>query len=113
MKVDITGRHIEITEPLRKFVMDRIDRMHDSVTDVLEVHVVLTVEKHQRHMAEANIKTRNDFHHVQETSTDMYTSIAAIFDRVDKQILRAKDKTVTRKRHGAAEREVETAEPEV
>jgi putative sigma-54 modulation protein len=112
MKVDITGRHIEITEPLRKFVMDRIERMHDGVTDVVEVHVVLTVEKHQRHMAEANIKTRHDFHHVQETSTDMYTSIASIFDKVDKQLLRSKDKTVTRKRHGT-DRETEIVEPEV
>jgi putative sigma-54 modulation protein len=113
MKVDITGRHIEITEPLRKFAMDRIERMHGGdVTDVIEVHVVLTVEKHQRHVAEANVKTRQDFHHVQEVSTDMYTSIAAVFDKIEKLLLRSKDKTVTRKRHGA-DREVETAEPEV
>jgi putative sigma-54 modulation protein len=113
MKVDITGRHIEITEPLRKFAMDRIERMHGGdVTDVIEVHVVLTVEKHQRHMAEANVKTKHDFHHVEEVSTDMYTSIAAVFDKIERQLLRSKDKTVTRKRHGP-DREVETAEPEV
>ena len=112
MKVDITGRHIEITEPLRKFAMDRIERMHGVVGDVMEVHVVLTVEKQQRHAAEANIKTRHDFHHVQETSSDMYTSIAAVFDKVEKQLLRSKDKTITRKRHGS-ERETEIVEPEV
>jgi putative sigma-54 modulation protein len=100
MKVDITGRHIEVTEPLRKFAMDRIEKMHGSVDDIMEVHVVLTVEKHQRHAAEANIKTRHDFHHVQETSSDMYTSIAAIFEKVEKQLLRSKDKTISRKRHG-------------
>ena len=77
MKVDITGRHIEITEPLRKFATDRIERMHGIVDDIMEVHFVLTVEKHQRHVAEANIKTRHDFHHGQEVTTDMYTSIAS------------------------------------
>jgi len=112
MKVDITGRHIEITEPLRKFAMDRIERMNCADGEVNEVHVVLTVEKHQRHSAEANVRTRHDFHNVQETSTDMYTSIAAVFDKVEKHLLRAKDKTVTRKRHGA-DRETEIAEPEV
>ena len=112
MKVDITGRHIEITEPLRKFAMDRIERIHGANDEIMEVHVVLTVEKHQRHAAEANIKTRHDFHHVQETSSDMYTSIAAIFDKVEKQLLRSKDKTVSRKRHGT-DRETEIAEPEV
>jgi putative sigma-54 modulation protein len=109
MKVEITGRHIEITEPLRKFATDRIDRMHGVLEDIMEVHFVLTVEKHQRHVAEANIKTRHDFHHGQEESTDMYTSIAAVMDKLEKQILRSKDKTITRKRHGGAR---ETVEPE-
>ena len=112
MKVDITGRHIEITEPLRKFAMDRIDRLHRDADEIMEVHVVLTVEKHQRHEAEANVKTQHELHHVKEVSTDMYTSIAAVFDKIDKQLLRSKDKTVTRKRHGS-EREVEIVEPEV
>jgi len=112
MKVDITGRHIEITEPLRKFASDRIERMHGVIADVMEVHLVLTVEKHQRHAAEANIKTKHDFHNVQETSSDMYTSIAAVFDKVERQLLRDKDKTITRKRHGT-DRETEIVEPEV
>ena len=109
MKVEITGRHIEITEPLRKFATDRIERMHGILEDIMEVHFVLTVEKHQRHVAEANIKTRHDFHHGQEESTDMYTSIATVIDKLEKQILRSKDKTITRKRHGGAR---ETVEPE-
>lgn len=109
MKVEITGRHIEITEPLRKFATDRIERMHGVTDDIIEVHYVLTVEKHQRHIAEANVKTRHDFHHCQEVSTDMYTSIATVMDKLEKQILRSKDKTISRKRHGGTR---ETVEPE-
>jgi putative sigma-54 modulation protein len=111
MKVDITGRHIEITEPLRQFSADRIEKMHGVADDIMEVHLVLTVEKHQRHSAEANVKTKHDFHSIHETSTDMYTSIAAVFDKVEKQLLRSKDKTITRKRHGGVQ-EPETVEPE-
>jgi putative sigma-54 modulation protein len=110
MKVDITGRHIDITEPLRKFATDRIERMHGVVDEIMEVHFVLTVEKHQRHIAEASVKTRHDFHHVQEVSTDMYTSIATAMDKVEKQILRAKERSLAKKRHGAGR---ETAKPEV
>jgi putative sigma-54 modulation protein len=109
MKVDITGRHIEITEPLRKFATDRVERMRGVIDDIIEVHCVLTVEKHQRHVAEANIKTRHDFHHGQEVSTDMYTSIATVMEKLEKQILRSKEKTISRKRHGGAR---ETVEPE-
>ena len=101
MTVDITGRHIEITEPIRKFTTDRLDRLRPIIDDVMEAHFVLTVEKHQRHIAEVNIKTRHDFHHGAEESTDMYTSIAAVLDKVEKQILRSKEKKVTKKRRGS------------
>ncbi len=99
MSVDITGRHIEITEPLRKFTTDRIERLRGIIDEVQEVHCILSVEKHQRHVAEVNIKTRIDFHHAAEVSTDMYTSIAAAIDKVEKQILKSKERKVARKRH--------------
>jgi putative sigma-54 modulation protein len=99
MSVDITGRHIEVTEPLRKFTTDRLERLRGIIDEILEVHFILTVEKHQRHIAELNIKTRRDFYHGEEVSTDMYTSIAAVIDKVEKQILRDKERAVTRKRH--------------
>ena len=109
MKVDITGRHIEITEPLRKFATDRVERLHSVGDEIQEVHFIFTVEKHQRHVAEAKVKTKHDLHVGQEESTDMYTSIASVIDKIEKQILRSKDKVVTRKRHGEAR---ETVEPE-
>ena len=99
MSVDITGRHIEVTEPLRKFATDRLERLRGVFDEILEVHFILTVEKHQRHLAEVNIKTRRDFYHGEEVSTDMYTSIAAVLDKVEKQILKDKERNVTRKRN--------------
>ena len=100
MKVEITRRHIEITEPLRKFATDRVERMHGIAEDIMEVHFVLTVEKHQRHIAEANVKTTHEFRHGQEVTTDMYTSIASLLDKLEKQMLKSKEKTISRKRHG-------------
>src|SRR5215470_237025 len=99
MSIDITGRHIEITEPIRKFATDRLERLRGVMDGILEVHFILTVEKHQRHIAELNIKTRRDFYHAEEVSTDMYTSVAAAVDKVEKQILKDKQRNVTRKRH--------------
>src|SRR2546427_12676299 len=90
MSVDITGRHIEITEPLRKFATDRLERLRGVIDEGLEAHFILTVEKHQRHIAEINIRTRRDFYHSEEVSTDMYTSIAAVLGKVEKQILKHK-----------------------
>ena len=52
-------RHIEITEPIRKFATDRVERLRGVADEVLEVHFILTVEKHQRHVAELNLKTNH------------------------------------------------------
>ncbi len=101
MTVDITGRHIEITEPIRKFATDRLDRLRGVADEIMEVHMVLTVEKHQRHIAEVNIKTRHEFHHGEEESSDMYTSIAAVLDKVEKQLLRSKGRNQDKKRRSS------------
>ena len=98
MKVEITGRHIEVTEPLRKFAADRIARLHSGANEIMEAHLVLSVENHQRHTAELHIKTRHDLHHGHETSGDMYTSIAASIEKIEKQLQRSKGKTESQKR---------------
>ncbi|HEX5000418.1 MAG TPA: ribosome-associated translation inhibitor RaiA [Terriglobia bacterium] len=100
MKVDITGRHIEVTEPLRKFATDRLERLRGGADGVMEAHLTLSVEKHQRHLAEIHVKTRHETHNAHEVSTDMYTSIAAAIDKLEKQLLRSKGRTESRKRRG-------------
>src|SRR5439155_18317686 len=96
---DIAGRHIEVTEPLPKVTTDRLERIHGVMDEILDAHFILPVEKHQRHIAEVNIKTAQDFFHGEEVSTDMYTSIASVIDKVEKQILKNKERNVARKRH--------------
>lgn len=101
MRVEFTGRHIDVTEPIRKFAQDRIERLRAILDEVMEVHFVLTVEKHRRHVAEVNIKTRTGFHHGEEVTTDLYTSIAAVLDKIEKQVLRSKERHLARKRRTA------------
>src|SRR4029453_7580326 len=97
-KVDITGRHIDVTEPIRKFATDRIERLRGVGGNIIEAHFILTDKKRQPHIAEINIKTRHDFHHCTEVSTDMYTSIASGLDKIEKQILKSKGRFQARKR---------------
>ena len=54
MKINLTGHHVDLTDPLREYVnskMERLERHFDHVTDT---HVVLSVEK-LRHKAEATL----------------------------------------------------------
>lgn len=106
MHVEFTGRHIEVTEPIRQFAMDRLERLR-SLPDVVEVHFILSSEKHQRHMAEVNLKTRDGFHNCTDVTHDMYTSIASALDKLEKQVLKAKTRTIRKRRKGVSPRVIE------
>ena len=97
MRVEFTGRHIEVTEPIRQFATDRLERLR-SLRDIIEVHFVLSAEKHQRHVAEINLKTRSDFHHCEDETNDMYTSIASVIDKLERQVQKSRTRKIRRRR---------------
>ena len=84
MRVEFSGRHIEITEPIRKFAQDCLDRMQIR-DEAIEVHFILTAAEHQRHIAKVNLKTRTGIQNFIEESADMYTSIASVLHRMEKE----------------------------
>lgn len=117
MRVEFTGRHIEVSEPLRQFALDRLERLR-SFPDIIEVHFVLSVEKHQRHVAEIKLKTRNDLHHCADTTNDIYTSIASVLEKLESQVQKSKTQKTGRRRSAANSKVVgagpiEKFEPEV
>ena len=106
MRVEFTGRHLDVTEPIRQFTLDRLERIR-SLGDVIEVHFILSKEKHERHVAEANLKTRDDFHHCTDVTSDMYTSIASVLDKLEKQVLKSKTRHMKRRRKAVSPRVIE------
>jgi|SRR5688500_17437867 putative sigma-54 modulation protein len=60
MRVDITGRHVEITPPLRNLIDRRLARLERLLNDsVVSAQIILTKEKY-RHRAEIVIHARGD-----------------------------------------------------
>ncbi len=86
MRIHITGRHVEITEALRDHVEQRVRSRLAEFPRLMDVHVVLMVEKH-RHIAEIVVHVP---HHgpveSRQESADMYASIDAAADHVAVQI---------------------------
>jgi putative sigma-54 modulation protein len=84
MKVIFTGRHVEVSDALREFAQERLDKMATYLEDIIDVHVIFSVEKH-RHQAEITLKTRTgDFIASAETD-DMYASLSQAFDKLEGQ----------------------------
>ena len=91
MKINLTGHHVELTDPLRDYVnskMDRLERHFDQVTDT---HVVLSVEK-LRHKAEATMHISGGKIFADAEQENMYAAIDALVDKLDRQVKKHKEK---------------------
>ncbi|MBK7294410.1 MAG: ribosome-associated translation inhibitor RaiA [Holophagaceae bacterium] len=100
MKVNYTGRHMELTEPLKQFTKERLDKMATYLDDIIDVHVILSVEKH-RHTAEITLKTRANAFVASATTDDMYASITQAVEKLDVQAHKQQDKRNTRPHESA------------
>jgi putative sigma-54 modulation protein len=91
MKVEITGRHIEITAALREFAEEKLRKLERLLEGPLEAHAVLGIEKH-RHTAEIQIKSRSVVLSGAEETADLYASISEVVDKLERQALKHKEK---------------------
>jgi putative sigma-54 modulation protein len=91
MQIDLTGQHIEITPPLRQYVNSKLERLTRHSAQVLDIHVILSVEK-LRHRAEATLRLNGGSVFADATEEDMYAAIDALADKLDRQVKRHNDK---------------------
>jgi putative sigma-54 modulation protein len=84
--VRLTGRQVTITEAMEDYVRRRIAALHLDYPTILEVHVLLHLEKYRRR---ADIILRCNRHITIKTSSetdDMYASIDEAIDRAARQM---------------------------
>lgn len=91
MQIDLTGHHIDITEPLRQYVKEKFERLERHFDHVTDVHVVLSVEK-LRHKAEATMMISGGRLFADNTEEDMYAAIDGLSDKLDRQLKKHKEK---------------------
>jgi putative sigma-54 modulation protein len=85
MQIDLTGQHVEITPPLREYVNSKLERLTRHSDQVLDIHVILSVEK-LRHTAEATLRLNGGNVFADATEEDMYAAIDALTDKLDRQV---------------------------
>ncbi len=91
MQLDVTGHHVELTDPLRNYVSEKFERLERHFDHVTDVHVILSVEK-LRHTAEATVHISGGKLFADSTNEDMYAAIDSLTDKLDRQIKKHKEK---------------------
>ena len=91
MKIDVTGHHVDVTDALRGYVDEKFQRLERHFDNVVDVHVILTVEKNTR-KAEATLAVSGARLFAEATSEEMYAAIDALIDKLDRQVVKHKEK---------------------
>lgn len=91
MQLNLTGHHIEITQALRDYVTSKVERLERHFDQVIDAHVILSVEK-LRQKAEATLYISGGNIHADAVEEDMYAAIDALVDKLDRQVKRYKEK---------------------
>lgn len=111
MDIQVTGRHMEITEAIMNYARGKTEDELSAFPRVESVHVILNVEKY-RHSAEVCVQASNHLRlEGKVESDDMYASIDGAVEKVAKQMRKAKDKVQSHKADGIAKTECGLQEP--
>jgi putative sigma-54 modulation protein len=98
MQLNISGHHVDITDALRSYVSEKLSKLERHYDNMTNVHVVLSVEKLQNR-AEATIHVAGGELFADADCDDMYAAIDALVDKLDRQLIKHKEKVVNR-HHG-------------
>ena len=107
MNLTVTGHHLDVTDSLRQYVASKMDRLERHSDDVQDVHVILSVEK-LRQKAEATVNIKGTQLFADTIDTDMYASIDLLTDKLDRQLIKHKEKV---KDHHRKDKEKIQTEP--
>jgi putative sigma-54 modulation protein len=92
MNLNITGHHVEVTPAIREYVSGKLDRVIRHFDNVTSVSVILSVEKLDQ-KAEVTVHVRGKDIHVETTDADLYAAIDAMTDKLDRQVIKYKQKS--------------------
>lgn len=96
MQVSVTFRHMDATDALKAFAAEKVSKIEKYIHTPTDAHVVLSVERHQ-HRAEINVSANGMRIRGEESSGDMYGSIDAAAQKIERQLKRYRNKLANHK----------------
>jgi putative sigma-54 modulation protein len=97
MNLNLTGLHIEVTPALREQVTSKLDRVIRHFDHVISTHVILSVDKLEQ-KAEVTLHVKGKDFFADATHEDMYAAIDLLADKLDRQIVKHKEKVTSHHR---------------
>ena len=91
MQINISGHHVEVTDSIRDYVSSKLERLNTHHDRITNVNVIVSVDKLVQ-KAEATVHVSGKDLFADATSDDMYTAIDSLADKLDRQLIKHKEK---------------------
>ena len=95
MQLSISGHHVDVTEAMRNYAQEKVQRLERHYDHITNAHIVLSVEK-MRQRAEATLHVSGAELFADADSEDLYAAIDLLIDKLDRQLIRHKEKVIGR-----------------
>ncbi|MCI0337730.1 MAG: ribosome-associated translation inhibitor RaiA [Acidobacteria bacterium] len=99
MKIEFTGRNFNISPAIKKHVTDHFKKIITVLNGATRAHVILSIEKHHRHVAEIVVNWHEHALTSKAYTNDMYASALQAIDKMRRQAVKVKGKIIDRKHH--------------
>lgn len=91
MNITVTGRHLSISDSLRDYAEKKIKKLERHFNQLIDAHVILAVEKLD-HISEVVLNGDGIQFHGKEKAADLFSAIDLLFEKMEKQVRRYKEK---------------------
>ncbi|PIE23992.1 MAG: ribosomal subunit interface protein [Neptuniibacter caesariensis] len=91
MQINITGHHIDLTDSMQNYVLEKMQKIERHFDNITNVQVTLSVEK-QGNKAEAEMHVSGAQVFATSEHEDMYAAIDGLTDKLDRQVIKHKEK---------------------
>ena len=96
MQIDISGQHVAITPAIKIYIEEKFKKLESHVNKISKIHVVLKVENNL-HIAEATLHVHQQDIFAHDSKDDMYKAIDSIVAKLDRQLVKSKEKRSNRR----------------
>lgn len=114
MKIEFTGRNFTVSPAIKKHTLEHFGKLDPIMNGTTKAHVILSVEKHHRHVAEVVVYWKDHELTSNADTPDMYASVSQAINKLHRQAQKLKGKIIDRKHHAVATKLVAPSpQPEV
>lgn len=97
MQIIVSGKNIDLTPSLQTYAEEKLGRLEHFWTAIIRVHVELEKNKHHKHGDVCAVSVRvevpgNDIR-IRQESTDMREAIDLIASKLERQVIKVKDRS--------------------